>query len=381
MIIFLILSVALLLLPDLYIWFAFVRGAVPLFWSIVWWLPSLVALGVMFVSAAGHFTDAMMKLFFVLLLCVALPKLLFVLVSLVGRAVALLSPVAATVGNVVGLTVAAVWVVAAIYGFAFGWKRLTVNSVEVCSPRLPASFDGYRIVQLSDLHVGTFGSNRKFLERLVARVDALEPDIVLFTGDLVNSSPDELDRFESILSQLHAPDGLFSVLGNHDYCTYRHYDSTDGATRNCARLIERERKMGWQLLLNENRLVGRGADTIAIVGVENDGRPPFPSRADLQKAERGTEHADFKILLSHDPTHWRREVLPSTDIQLTLSGHTHAMQFKIGSFSPSKWTYSEWGGLYRQDDRVLNVSTGAGGTVPFRLGAWPRIDLITLRRK
>lgn len=176
--------------------------------------------------------------------------------------------------------------------------------------------------------------------------------------------------------------GVFSVIGNHDYSEYRRWEQPDGAARSLARLEQAQREWGWQLLLNEHRLVVRGGDTLAVVGVENTaGRHAFTSRGDLGAACRGIPDGMFKILLSHDPSHWRREVLPAGDIRLTLSGHTHAMQFRIGRFSPSAWIYDEWGGLYGEQGCRLHVSTGAGGTAPFRFGAWPCIDLITLKRK
>jgi len=146
-------------------------------------------------------------------------------------------------------------------------------------------------------------------------------------------------------------------------------------------LKRRKAEMGWRLLLNDNQIVRRGNDSIAIVGVENDGKPPFPALGDLPRATRGTEGM-FKLLLSHDPSHWRRRVLPETDIQLMLSGHTHAMQFRLGNFSPSAWIYPEWGGLYTEGAQSLYVNTGLGSVmIPYRFGAWPEISVITLSRK
>lgn len=380
MILFLILFVLLLLLPDLYIWLSFVRSAAPLFWNVAYWIPSALALAVMGLWAAGYYQEWLMKLFFGLLLCVAVPKLFFTIVSLAGRGIGLFVPYASAVGNILGLAIAAVTCAAFLYGFTRGWKQLQVRETTVVFADLPPAFDGYRIVQLSDLHIGTFGSDTAYVRQMIDRVNALNPDLIVFTGDLVNDSAAELDPYLEILTGLQAPDGVFSILGNHDYCTYRRYDTADGATRNLAEVKRRQRAFGWDLLLNEHRLIRRGADSIVLIGVENDGRPPFPSRGDLPKATNGIPEHAFQILLSHDPTHWRREVLPTTDIQLTLSGHTHAMQLMIGGFSPARWSYPEWGGLYRDGDRALFVSLGAGGTVPFRLGAWPEINVITLKR-
>lgn len=310
MILFLICFILLLLLPDLYIWFSFVRGTAPLLWSIVYWIPTTLALSTMSLWLAGSHPDWMIRLFFGLLLCVSVPKLVFAVISLTGRGIGLAVPHAATVGHAAGILAAAVVCVAFFYGFTRGWKRLETKEIEIASADLPAAFDGYRIVQLSDLHVGTFGSDTTYLRQLVEQVNALHPDMIVFTGDLVNDSAEELDPYLEILPRLSAPDGVFSILGNHDYCTYRRYDTADGAARNLAEVKRRQRNFGWDLLLNESRIVRRGGDSIALIGVENDGRPPFPSRGDLPRAMREVPENAFKILLSHDPTHWRREVLP-----------------------------------------------------------------------
>lgn len=380
MILFPLLFVLLLLLPDLYIWNTFVRGAIPAAGSIAYWIPAALACATVIAWFAGIHTDWTIRLFFGLLVCVALPKALFTLVSLVGRGIGTFAPHAATVGNTIGIGLALLVCGAFLYGFVHGWKRLQTKEIEIVSADLPAAFDGYRIVQFSDLHIGTFGNDTTYVRRLVERIQHLHPDMIVFTGDLVNASTEELDPYGSLLSQLRATDGVFSVLGNHDYCTYRRYDTDDGAAFNVAELKRRQRAFGWDLLLNEHRTIRRGSDSIVLVGVENDSQPPFPAHGDLEAALQGVAAGSYKILLSHDPSHWRREVLPGSDIQLMLSGHTHGMQLKIGRFSPSRWSYPEWGGLYHDNEgRTLFVSLGVGGTVPFRFGAWPEIDLITLR--
>lgn len=380
MTLFLILFLLLLLLPDLYIWFAFVRGVAGGGWTILYWTPTVLALVALGCWLGGVWPEGTVRLFVGLLMCIAVPKAAFSLCSLAGRGVGLLVPHAGRVGTVVGI-VAAVGVCAtSYYGFARGWKRLELRQHSIALAGLPAAFEGYRIVQLSDLHVGTYGSDTTYLSRLVDRVNGLRPDLIVFTGDLVNTSAEELEPFVGVLSQLRAPDGVYSVLGNHDYCIYRRLDRPHEAARDRAVLIDRERAMGWDLLLNEHRTIRRGGDSIALIGVENDGRSPFTSRGDLPRAMRGVAEGAFKILLSHDPSHWRREVLPASDIQLMLAGHTHAMQVKIGGFSPVRWSYPEWGGLYREGEQQLFVSLGVGGSVPFRFGAWPEVDLLVLRR-
>ena len=310
-----------------------------------------------------------MRLVFGSLLFIVLPGLLFLaLWPLLGWKIALSVPVL-------------VWLVV-LYGFFFGWRHIVVRSAPCESPLLPTSFDGYRVLQLSDIHIGTFLRNRGFVDKLVRIVNAQEPDLIVFTGDLVNVSAEEVIPFQHILKQMRARDGVYSIMGNHDYCEYGEDKSIGNVTRNQNVLKYLEEKMGWRLLMNEHVRISNGyGDEIAVIGVENISRPPFPDYGDLRKAVAGLPAGMFKILLSHDPSHWRRGVLHETDIALTLSGHTHAGQVRIGKFSPARWAYNEWGGKYVENDSMLYVSLGVGGTVPFRLGAWPEVNVITLRTR
>lgn len=313
--------------------------------------------------------NSLMRLVFGSLLFIVLPGLLFLaLWPLLGWKMALSVPVL-------------VWLVV-LYGFFFGWRHIVVRSAICESPLLPTSFDGYRVLQLSDIHIGTFLRNRGFVDKLVRIVNAQEPDLIVFTGDLVNVSAEEVIPFQHILKQMRARDGGYSIMGNHDYCEYGDDKSIGNVTRNQNILKYLEEKMGWRLLMNEHVRIGNGCgDEIAVIGVENISRPPFPDYGDLRKAVAGLPAGMFKILLSHDPSHWRRGVLHETDIALTLSGHTHAGQVRIGKFSPARWAYNEWGGKYVENDSMLYVSLGVGGTVPFRLGAWPEVNVITLRTR
>ena len=365
------------LLSDVYIWYNFVHGAA-LPWSAAYWIPTLV-LAVSMILFRTHSSQTTINIAVALLLCVAAPKLIFTLVSLAGRLGSGIWPAAAAYADWTGLALAIAAGAVLAYGCTKGWKRLTVRHVEIGSEDLPLSFDGYRIVQMSDLHLGTFGRNDSYMRSVAGRIGDIAPDLVAFTGDLVNISPEEAEPFVKAMSSIHARDGVVSVLGNHDYCPYKRNSSAEQAARDLEYVKQIERRAGWRMLLNENIPVVRGGDTIHIVGVENTGRPPFPSYGDLKGAMRGLPEGGFKVLLSHDPTHWRDEVLPASDIQLTLSGHTHAMQLKVCGFSPSSLMYSEWGGMYEHDGRMLNVSTGTGGNLPFRLGAWPEIVVVTLR--
>ncbi|WP_276909907.1 metallophosphoesterase [Hallella colorans] len=311
--------------------------------------------------------NSLMRLVFGSLLFIVLPGLLFLfLCPLVGWKIALVLPIM-------------VWVVT-IYGFFFGWRHIVVRQTVCSSPLLPVSFDGYRVLQISDIHIGTFLRNRQFVNKMVNLVNAQRADLIVFTGDLVNVSAEELIPFQHVLGQIRARDGVYSIMGNHDYCEYGENKNGRDVERNQTVLKYMERKMGWRLLLNEHAFVSNDSgDQIAVIGVENISRPPFQDYGDLQAAMRGLPRGMFKILLTHDPSHWRRGVLGQTDIALTLSGHTHAAQVRLGRFSPAKWAYNEWGGKYTEKGVMLHVSLGIGGTVPFRFGAWPEINIITLR--
>lgn len=273
--------------------------------------------------------------------------------------------------------------VSMLYGHIFGPEKLTIKTFTYRSASVPSAFHGFRIIQLSDLHVGTFSNRKNIISQITDSVMSLHPDMIVFTGDLVNYHSGELDAFLPILSKIKAPYGVYAILGNHDYMNYRHWLTDNDRKADIQRLISLEKKMGWRVLLNENCIIHRLTDSIAIVGVENDGKPPFPSRADLPRALKGVSPDCFSILLSHDPTHWKRDVLPTTNIPLTLSGHTHGMQLQVGNFSPASWFYPEWGGPYvtsgDSSPRTLYVSLGTGEVLlPFRLGAWPEINVIIL---
>lgn len=376
MIFFAVLFVVLLVAPDVYIATEYINPSASGIVKVLWWLPTVLTLTCFVLANREIMHNTSMRLFFALVLCVALPKLLFVILQFV------FSPVVALVTALVPVALFA-------YGFFFGWRRIVVRKAVCESELLPQSFDGYRILQLSDLHIGTFLKNKSFIRKLVNVVNEQHADLIVFTGDLVNVRADEVRPFVSDLSKMVSKDGVLSVMGNHDYCEYGQDHSEEYKKRNQNVLHYFERKMGWRLLDNEHVTIGRLrrangeniSESIAIIGVENISKPPFPDYGNLAVAMGELPKGMFKVLLSHDPSHWRRGVLHKTDIALTLSGHTHAGQLKIGKFSPSKWAYNEWGGKHTEGNSMLYVSTGVGGTVPFRFGAWPEINIITLKRK
>ena len=361
--------------PDIYIHTTYVSPLGSALLGMLWWLPSAAIVATFAAAQLGIWHNTMFRAFFGLTLAIMFPKLLFTLLAV-------------TMGWKVGLGAAAVLLTALLYGFIFGWRRIVVRTATCRSTLLPDDFDGYRIVHLSDLHIGTFLRNPAFIASLADAVNGQHPDMVVFTGDLVNVSAIELLPFRKTLSAISAPDGVYSVMGNHDYCMYAqdcthrvHGRSITVAERDRMLLQYMEDKMGWRMLMNENVVIKRGKSSIAVVGVENIGKPPFKSFGNLAKALTGLPEGMFKILLSHDPTHWRCGVLNKTDIALTLSGHTHAGQVRLGRFSPAKWAYNEWGGSYVEGNSMLHVSPGIGGTVPFRFGAWPEINVVVLKKK
>lgn len=359
----------------------------------VLWTPNLflIVSTLLFISFESY-GDTYAKLvgpYLVGILCIGVSEGLFALISLIGCLFR--STKVRFLSNILGLLVALSHSFMILYGYTIGFQKLQVKEHVFASPDLPEAFDGYRIVQFTDLHIGTLRKYKPFIEKLVDSINAQKADAIVFTGDLVNYHASELDGFETILNRLRAPDGVFSIMGNHDYMSYYKWVNKKEQIHNIQLLHEIEHNMGWQLLLNENKIIRRGSDSIAIIGVENDGKPPFPQKGDLKKAMQGIPQYSetkgerspfFKILLSHDPTHWRRRVLPETDIQLMLAGHTHAMQFKILGYSPSSWFYDEWDGFYKEGMRALFVSIGVGEVLlPIRIGAWPEIDIITLHKK
>lgn len=262
--------------------------------------------------------------------------------------------------------------------------NIDVKEVTVEIPGLPKAFDGYRIVQFSDMHVGTFGSDTTFVAKFVDRINSLHPDLIVFTGDIVNSRTDELPPHTAPFSRLSAPDGVYSILGNHDYGDYSDWPSAAAKQANLDKLKDLQGSMGWKLLLNETAMLRQGNDSVALIGVENIGDPPFKVYGSLVKAYPQLSDSVTKILLTHNPAHWVDSIAdsPSQRVALSLSGHTHAMQIEMLGWSPAKYRYPTWGGLYKDSDNQhqLYVNIG-GGTVgfPARIGATPEITLITLK--
>ncbi len=349
---------------------------------ILWWLPSVALCAYTIVLAASRdFAPGNMTLLNAYLLLIGVlivPKAVFAVSSCIGWLCCRLAKRRTNWGTLIGFLFAVAIAAVTVYGSTAGFRKLDVNRVDYYSDDLPREFDGYRIVHFSDLHLGTYAGKERMVERIVDSINAQKPDMIAFTGDLENMRPEEVYPFRATLAGLKARDGVYSVLGNHDYAGYIDADDVVKVA-NERELMGLERQFGWNLLLNESRTITReGGGSMAIAGMENDGMPPFPERGDIAKALSGVREGSFVIMLEHDPTAWRRVILPESDVQLTLSGHTHATQFKVFGWSPASLVYREWGGMYHEGNRALCVSIGAGGFIPFRFGASNEIVVITL---
>ena len=364
--------IVLMALPDWYIYRHYIRHWKNKWMRLSYWIPSvslLVAMGYIFGGFAPESSLSALGVFLVVFLCINVPKALFsILMPLVKK-------------TAIGLGIALLAMAYLIFGATEGKRYFQVKETTIESKDVPQAFDGYRIVQLSDMHVGSWNGNTQAMEKAVSIINDLQPDLIVFTGDLVNNLASELDNFIPVFSKLKAKDGVYSVLGNHDYSTYIHWENPEDQKEELVRLKQKQAEMGWTMLNNRHIKLYNQNDSIALIGVENSGRPPFPDYAKLSEAMQGTEGM-FQILLSLDPTHWRREVLPQTDIELMLAGHTHAMQTKIFGFTPAQFIYEENDGLYQEGEQMLYVNIGLGHLLyPMRLGAWPEITLLTLRKK
>ncbi|WP_439152241.1 metallophosphoesterase [Winogradskyella sp.] len=286
----------------------------------------------------------------------------------------------------IALGLAAIPFASLLYGMYKGKYNFRVLNYTLHFDDLPEAFDGYRITQISDIHSGSF-DNKEKIEYAIDLINAQKSDILLFTGDMVNNKASEMLPWKSTFAKLKAKDGKYSVLGNHDYGDYVDWPSKQEKAQNLEDLKSIQKEIGFDLLLNESRYLERNDERIAIVGVENWGKGGFKKAGDLKKASYNIEANDFKILMSHDPSHWDAEVVKDDyHYHLTLSGHTHGMQFGIEipgwiKWSPVKWRYKQWAGIYESLDQYLNVNRGFGYLgYPGRVGIWPEITVIELKK-
>ncbi|HAF31242.1 MAG TPA: hypothetical protein DCG75_19560 [Bacteroidales bacterium] len=285
----------------------------------------------------------------------------------------------------IGLVAAAIPFTSILYGMAKGRFNFRIENEKLSFQNLPADFNGFKIVQISDIHIGSFLGHENQVKSAIDLVNEQNPDVILFTGDLVNNFAEELNGWIPILSKLKAKYGKFSILGNHDYGDYFDWKNEAEKAKNLNNLKQAHADIGFRLLLNESEEIQFNGSNIALIGVENWGLPPFPQYGNLSLAMNGSADLPFKILMSHDPSHWDAEVIHRTDIDLTLSGHTHGMQFgiEIGNikWSPVKYKYPRWAGLYKEDNQYLYVNRGFGYIgFPGRIGMAPEITVLELKK-
>ena len=285
----------------------------------------------------------------------------------------------------ISLGLAAIPFMSFIYGIVQGKYNYKILKYQLTFKDLPEAFDGFTITQISDIHSGSF-TNKEKIQYGVDLINKQKSDIMLFTGDIVNNKADEMDNWIDVFDKLEAKEGKYSILGNHDYGDYMDWDNPQDKIDNFQKVKDIHQKIGFDLLLDEHRYLEKDGQKIALLGVENWGKG-FNQAGDLKRAAIGVEKEDFKILMSHDPSHWEEKVKKDPfNYQLTLSGHTHGLQMGIEipgwfKWSPSKYAYKQWAGLYKEADRVINVNRGFGyHAFPGRVGIWPEITVIELKK-
>ena len=314
------------------------------------------------------------------LVVAVLPHVVWLLAWMVGKCFHYSMPYAPFGWTALAL-VMMVWAVLAWGCFVGRWRLQTIR-LEYAHPDIPSAFDGYKIVHISDLHLSTFDDNPKQLQRFVDSINALEPDLICFTGDLVTFGTSEAEPYTTTLRQLQATNGVISVLGNHDFLIYNRKLADEKTREKEVEAISQyeHEQLGWRLLRNEHTVIERNGAMITLIGVDNTvGKGQGFStinRGDLSKAMAGTN--GFRILLTHDPSHWRSEVLPDSDLPLTLSGHTHSAQVRLFGWTPASWMFKEAWGRYDENGQTLNVNAGLGCTLPIRVNCPAEVTLITL---
>jgi uncharacterized protein len=285
----------------------------------------------------------------------------------------------------VGLIAAAIPFTSMVYGMARGRFNFYVKHVPVAFDSLPDAFSGLKIIHISDIHLGNFNQQYHRLFPIIDMINDEQPDLILFTGDLVNNFGAETIGWSPVFSKLKARYGKYSILGNHDYGNYSRWPSPQDKQRNFQQILQAHERFGFKLLNNEHVRISHSGQTLVLAGVENWGKPPFPRYGDIEKTLDGVGADEFTVLMSHDPDHWEAEVVPRTNVDLTLSGHTHGMQMGISyknlKWSPAGWKYKHWDGLYQQGERSLYVNRGLGFVgIPMRIGMPPEITLLELRK-
>lgn len=378
-------------LVDWYIYRRMRRSGLGRGWIWTYWLVSAVlqmSLLALALAPKKDVTDSqLMVLMWTIFTYLAfyLPRYIFTLISMIGVGLGALFHRRLR-GWQIGAGVACSALFLLIWwGALFNRFNIQINEVQLPVSDLPKGLEGLKIVQFSDLHTGSFGNNTRFVEKLVSEINATQPDLILFTGDIVNRQSTELEPFTFALGALKAKYGVYSVMGNHDYGDYKNWPDSLTKVADINHLKGLQANMGWIMLNNSHRYIDVKGDTLAVIGVENIGDPPFKTYGSLSKAYEEISDGHVKILMTHNPAHWDDSISGHKDknIALTLCGHTHAMQTELFGLSPAALRYPTWGGLYADSlGRHLYVNIGSGEVgFPARIGATPEITVITLRKK
>jgi predicted MPP superfamily phosphohydrolase len=378
------------LFADVYFYTAVKTLTASPVWHLAYWSADILILAgvvyTIFGRKRGEVQGAVSWLMSLLLLS-AVPKIVGMPVLLVEDVIRLFQgfPPRSIWVSELALIVAAIPFVGLVFGLTKGRHHYTIHKETLYFPDLPEAFDGFKLTQLSDIHAGSF-SDAKGVNKGIELVNKQHSDVILFTGDLVNNKATEMDPWISTFARLQAPQGKYSVLGNHDYGDYAQWPSEAIKAANLTALKGVHPKIGFRLLLDEEVKIERDGQSISLIGVENWGKGGFHKYGDLDKALLKVDDSQFKILMSHDPSHWEAKTLNHLKhINLTLAGHTHGAQFGIELFgfkwSPIKYVYKQWAGLYKQNDRYLYVNRGFGFLgLKGRVGIWPEITVIILKK-
>ena len=387
----LLMLIAVVIIPD--IWFTYRMRHHRLHWTFhaLYWLTSLLFL-LTFIFLRTHADDikdpslsVKVIWFLSVFALIYAPKLIFTLFNQLNCLLNYFTKQKSRIITYVGGVLSLLTFCLLLVGSTHTRKHLLVKEIELTLPNLPAQFDGLRIAHITDQHLGNWGQDTSFVAHVVNTINQQHPDVICSTGDMVNNFACELPPYITIWQRLYAPLGKFAVLGNHDYGDYTQWESIEARHANLEATKQYIRDCGFELLLNEHIYISKNTDTLYIAGVENWGKPPFPQYGDLSKAMHNIPENAFTLLLSHDVSHWKQEVVGRPNIPLTLSGHTHAAQVGLTTprirLSPASWIYDEWAGLYEEQNQYLHVNPGLGYIgIAIRIGIRPEITLITLRK-
>ncbi|MCL3781203.1 metallophosphoesterase [Prolixibacteraceae bacterium JC049] len=355
------------------------------FFSLITYTPFILYLIPDFIKSLNSFTPIIYLN--TILFSVIITKLVLVLIILVSFLFSLFKrAILASRLWYAGLFLSSIIFIYFISAITFGKYHTNYNNVTISFTDLPKEFDGLKIVHFTDFHAGSFLNDVNWLHKISKNVNSQHPDLILFTGDFVNNFSKELPLYKSFFDRLDSRYGKFSILGNHDYGDYSTWVTNAAKKEDHQTLISLQDSIGFKLLLNESKQLTINGKQLGIIGVENWGNPPFPRYGDLNKALENSINNHFNILLTHDPNHWKAEVVKNTSIPLALSGHTHGMQWGINiggyTFSLSALLFPEWGGLYQSENQYLYVNVGLGEVgFPGRLDMRPEITLITIKQK